>query len=226
MFCLRCSPWSYFLGKKVGARRQLVITVENVLIVSELNDLNEIKDLNDSLRRKNMEWLRLEQWSPYAVGIGIGLLSCVAFVLSDKPIGCSTAFSRTSGMIEHLFRGGIVAEKAYYKKFAFSIEWEWMLVVGIFIGGFLSAKLSGQFKEVWVPATWASSFGSTPWVRWAIALIGGIIIGIGSRWAGGCTSGHGISGTLQLAVSSWLAVLCFFIGGIVTAMLIFNVFAN
>ena len=173
-----------------------------------------------------MEWLRLEQWSPYAVGIGIGLLSCVAFVLSDKPIGCSTAFSRTSGMIEHLFRGGIVAEKAYYKKFAPSIEWEWMLVVGIFIGGFLSAKLSGQFKEVWVPATWASSFGSTPLVRWFVALIGGIIIGIGSRWAGGCTSGHGISGTLQLAVSSWLAVLCFFIGGIVTAMLIFNVFAN
>jgi len=168
-----------------------------------------------------MEWLKMEQWSPYAVGIGIGLLSCVAFVLSDKPIGCSTAFSRTSGMIERLFRGGIVEEKAYYKKFAPSIEWEWMLVVGIFIGGFLSAKLSGQFQVVWVPARWASSFGSTPVVRWVVALIGGIIMGIGARWAGGCTSGHGISGTLQLAVSSWLAVLCFFIGGIVTAMLIF-----
>jgi uncharacterized membrane protein YedE/YeeE len=171
-----------------------------------------------------MEWLSMGKWSPYAVGIGIGLLSCVAFLLSDKPIGCSTAYSRTSGMVERLFLGGSVAEKAYYKKFAPSIEWEWMLVVGIFIGGFLSAKLSGQFQTVWVPAKWALSFGDTPVLRWVVALIGGVIIGIGSRWAGGCTSGHGISGTLQLAVSSWIAVLCFFIGGIATAMVLFHIF--
>jgi hypothetical protein len=169
-----------------------------------------------------MEYLSMERWSPYVVGIGIGLLSCVAFLLSDKPIGCSTAFSRTSGMIERLFRGGIVAEKAYYRKFEPSIEWEWMLVVGIFVGAFLSAKFSNQFLTAWVPAQWASSFGHTPVLRWMIALVGGIIMGIGSRWAGGCTSGHGISGTLQLAVSSWLAVVCFFIGGIITAMLIFR----
>lgn len=168
-----------------------------------------------------MEYLMMERWSPYAVGVGIGFLSCVAFLLSDKPIGCSTAFSRTSGMIERLFRGGIVAEKAYYKKFAPSIEWEWMLVVGIFIGGFISAQLSGQFHAEWVPEKWATSFGYTPISRWATALTGGIIIGIGSRWAGGCTSGHGISGTLQLAVSSWIAVFCFFIGGIATAMILF-----
>jgi len=52
-----------------------------------------------------MEWLSLGRWSPYGVGIGIGLLSCVSFLLSDKAIGCSTAFSRTSGMLETLFRG-------------------------------------------------------------------------------------------------------------------------
>jgi uncharacterized membrane protein YedE/YeeE len=169
-----------------------------------------------------IEWLSMERWSPYAVGIGIGILSWFAFLLSDKPIGCSTAFSRTSGMIEKLFRGGIVAEKAYYRKFTPSIEWEWMLVVGIFIGAFLSSKLSGQFQLVWVPMKWISTFGNAPVVRWTVALIGGIIVGIGARWAGGCTSGHGISGTLQLAVSSWIAVIFFFIGGIATAMLIFN----
>jgi hypothetical protein len=49
-------------------------------------------------------------------------------------------------------------------------------------------------------------------------------MGVGARWAGGCTSGHGISGTLQLAVSSWVAVVCFFIGGVGTAMLIFKAF--
>ncbi len=52
-----------------------------------------------------MEWLTMERWSPYAVGVGIGILSWIAFVLSDKPIGCSTAFARTSGMIEKLLRG-------------------------------------------------------------------------------------------------------------------------
>jgi len=171
-----------------------------------------------------MEWLSLKQWSPYVVGIGIGLLSCVAFLLSDKPIGCSTAFSRTSGMIERLFRGGKVAEKTYYKKFTPSIDWEWMLVLGILIGAFISARLSGDFQVEWVPPQWFITFGDNPILRWGFALIGGIVMGVGARWAGGCTSGHGISGTLQLAVSSWLAVICFFVGGIATALLIYHVF--
>ncbi len=171
-----------------------------------------------------MEWLSLKQWSPYAVGIGIGLLSCVAFLLSDKPIGCSTAFSRTSGMIEGLFRGKKVGDKAYYKKFSPSIDWEWMLVAGIFVGAFISAMLSGEFRAEWVPAKWSSIFGNSAFLRWGGALVGGIVMGVGARWAGGCTSGHGISGTLQLAVSSWLAVLCFFVGGIATALLIYHVF--
>ncbi|MCR3883022.1 MAG: YeeE/YedE family protein [Methanothrix sp.] len=45
---------------------------------------------------------------------------------------------------------------------------------------------------------------------------------MGARWAGGCTSGHGISGTLQLAASSWVAVIAFFVGGVATAMVLFG----
>ena len=171
-----------------------------------------------------MEWLQMEQWSPYAVGFGIGLLSCISFLLSDKPIGCSTAFSRTSGMIERLFRGKGVDEKAYYRKFTPSIDWDWTLVVGVFIGALISASLTGQAHVTWVPLKWAQTFGDGPLLRWVVALIGGVIMGMGARWAGGCTSGHGISGTLQLAVSSWLAALCFFVGGIVTAMILFYIF--
>ena len=117
-----------------------------------------------------------------------------------------------------------MAEKAYYKKFAPSIDWEWMLVLGIFIGAFISARLSGDLRVEWVPPKWSITFGNNPILRWVVALIGGIVMGVGARWAGGCTSGHGISGTLQLAVSSWLAVICFFIGGIATALLIYHVF--
>jgi len=165
----------------------------------------------------------MARWSPYAVGIGIGVLSWLTFVLSDKPIGCSTAFARTSGMIERLFRGKKVLEKPYFKEFAPRIDWEWMLVVGAVLGSFTSAKLSGQFKLDWVPSMWAAAFDRRPLTRVAVALLGGVLLGFGARWAGGCTSGHGISGTLQLAVSSWLAAICFFIGGIAAAFFIFRI---
>jgi uncharacterized membrane protein YedE/YeeE len=170
-----------------------------------------------------MHWLAMGSWSPYVAGIGIGVLSWITFVLSDKPIGCSTAFTRTSGMVERLIRGRGVLDREYYKQFVPEIEWEWMLVVGIVIGAFISAHLSGPFSAQWVPATWAATFGPSPLLRWLVALAGGLLMGIGARWAGGCTSGHGISGTLQLAASSWLAAIGFFVGGIAMAMFIFRV---
>ncbi len=173
-----------------------------------------------------MEFLQMARWSPYAVGIGIGILSWLTFLLSDKPISCSTAFARTSGMIERLFRGKKVLNKEYYRKFTPRAEWDWMLVAGLLLGAFLSAKMSGVFQWQWVPETWTATFGSLFSVRWLVALFGGILMGIGARWAGGCTSGHGISGALQWAVSSWIAAVCFFIGGIAAAMFIFKIAAG
>lgn len=171
-----------------------------------------------------MEWLRMQQWSPYMVGIGIGILSWLTFVLSDKPIGCSTAFARFSGMIERAFRGDKTLAKPYFKQVIPEVTWDVMLVIGIVIGSFASALLSGQFQLTWVPSLWAATFGSAYFPRLIVAVIGGVLMGAGARWANGCTSGHGISGTLQLAVSSWLAVACFFAGGIVAAFIIYRVF--
>ena len=170
-----------------------------------------------------MEWLTASHWSAYIVGAGIGVLSWVTFLLSDKPIGCSTAFSRTSGMIERLFRGRRVLDKEYYRQFVPEIDREWMLVVGVVIGAFISSQLSDDFALRWVPETWAASMGTSVVVRWLVALLGGTLMGLGARWAGGCTSGHGISGMLQPAASSWLAAMGFFAGGIAMAMLIFRV---
>ncbi|MBN1483725.1 MAG: YeeE/YedE family protein [Chloroflexia bacterium] len=168
-----------------------------------------------------MEWLRLARWSPYAVGIGIGVLSWLAFLLSDSTIGCSTAYSRTAGMIERLFRGDKVLQRPYYQKTPPKVEWGWMLVLGIVIGALTAALLSGIFAWQWVPDRWAAQFGAAPLPRLLVAFGGGILMGLGARWAGGCTSGHGISGALQLVIGSWLATICFFIGGIAAAMLIF-----
>jgi hypothetical protein len=171
-----------------------------------------------------MELLSLKLWSPYVVGAGIGLLNCLAFILSDRYIGCSKAFSDACARVEQLFRGRQVFDKPYYKKFVPQIDWWLMLVIGIVCGAFISAWLSGELQAVWVPSFWESRFGANAFLRFIAALSGGICIGLGARWAGGCTSGHGISGTIQLVVSSWLAVICFFAGGIITAFLIFKIF--
>jgi len=168
-----------------------------------------------------MEWLFQARWSPYAVGAGIGVLSWFTFLISNKPIGCSTAFARTSGMIEKIFRGDKVELKPYYQEFKPVVDWEWMLVLGVIIGAFVSSMISGDFDPRWVPSRWAAAFGPSASVRFFVALAGGIFLGFGARWAGGCTSGHGISGTLQLAVSSWVMAICLFIGGIVAAKLLY-----
>jgi len=170
-----------------------------------------------------MNFLTEVRWSPYAVGIAIGVLSWLSFLILKEPLSCSTSFASTSGMIERFFRGKQVEQKPYYREIGLKIDWQWMLVLGIVIGSLLSALLSGDFHLKWVPALWQSAFGDTPLLRVIVAFIGGILMGFGARWADGCTSGHGISGTLQLAVSSWISAVCFFIGGILVALLIFRV---
>jgi hypothetical protein len=173
-----------------------------------------------------MSWLTLARWSPYAVGAGMGVIVYLAFLFSDRSLGCSTAFARTAGMIEGWFRGDKVKERPYFQKYAPVIEWGWMLVLGVVVGAFISSVVSGSFELKWVPDRWAAAFGPSPWLRLIGAFVGGILMGIGSRWAGGCTSGHGISGTLQLAVSSWVAVLAFFAGGIATAFFLYRLLAG
>ena len=173
-----------------------------------------------------MDWLSETRWSPYVVGVGIGILSWFTFLISKKPIGCSTAFARTSGMIEKIFRGKKVEQKLYYQEVKPAIDWEWMLVLGIVFGSLISSILSGDFQWQWIPSRWAAAFGTEPLLRIIVALFGGICLGFGARWTGGCTSGHGISGTLQLAVSGWISAICFFIGGIASALLLYNIFAQ
>jgi hypothetical protein len=169
-----------------------------------------------------MDWLTQVRWSPYAAGAAIGVLSWLTFLISKKPLGCSTSFATTGAMLRRLFQGDKVEQQPYYRTIATRVDWQWMLVLGVALGAFLSAQLSGDFAWQWVPASWATAFGNAPLPRVLVAAIGGVLMGFGSRWAGGCTSGHGISGTLQLAVSSWISAICFFVGGIAAAFLLFG----
>ena len=170
-----------------------------------------------------MNLLMEVQWSPYIVGAGIGVLSWFTWLISSEPIGCSTSFSRIAGMIEKLFRGNRVEKKLYYQEIKPEIDWQMMLVVGVVIGALVSSLLSGDFNLQWIPSVWSVNFGNNPASRLVVGFAGGILLGFGARWSDGCTSGHGISGTMQLAVSSWISAICFFIGGILMAQLLFNV---
>ena len=84
-----------------------------------------------------MDWLTASTWSPYAAGAGIGVLSWLTLLVSGHPIGCSTSFARTAGMIEKLFRGQQVEMKPFYREIPPVVDWQWMLVAGMVFGAFL-----------------------------------------------------------------------------------------
>ena len=109
-----------------------------------------------------MRVLIRKSWSPYVVGIGIGVLSWFAFATTDKPIGITTAFEYTAGLAEKAATPHVVEPylqaKAKDGKTP-KIDWEWMLVVGVFAGAWFSARLSNDRAERSVPPLWEWRFG-------------------------------------------------------------------
>lgn len=170
-----------------------------------------------------IEYLTMVRWSPYLAGAGIGVVSCLAFVFADRPLGCSTGFVKARGLIAKLVNAKQTAGMTYYQEIVPKIDWPFMIIPGIIIGAFLSSYLSGTFHIIRVPPLWEEAFGSSTAIRFIAALAGGILLGFGARWTGGCTSGHGISGSIQLSVASIITAACFFAGGIAVAMLLFRV---
>ena len=169
------------------------------------------------------EYLTLATWSPYLAGAGIGVLCCLAFVLSDRPIGCSTAFVKLRGLIGRTLNAEKTERMDYYREIPPRVDWALMIIPGVMIGAYISVLFSGSFHLFWVPSLWEATFGPGPVLRVVFALAGGILLGFGARWAGGCTSGHGINGSIQLSLASMVTAACFFAGGIITALLFFRV---
>lgn len=156
-------------------------------------------------------------WNPYLAGALSGLVGIGSIWFVGKYFGASTTFVRSTGMLEKIFAPDRVANMPYFIKEAPVIDWQWMFVVGIAVGAFLSAISSGSFRFQAVPDMWQNEFGTSVAPRAVIAFIGGILAMFGARLADGCPSGHGLSGSLQLAVSGFIALACFFIGGLITA---------
>lgn len=159
-------------------------------------------------------------WSPYLAGAVIGLLQIPTFLLMDTALGASSSFVTVGAHIASLFDSRI-AEFKYLASHMWGAKnwWQVAVVGGIAIGAIISMRLSGAVRQpispVWERAMDVTTLGA----RAPLAFLAGFIMLFGARIAGGCTSGHGISGIAQLSVGSTLAVAGMFAGGILTAML-------
>jgi uncharacterized membrane protein YedE/YeeE len=167
-------------------------------------------------------------WSPYLAGALVGFLAIASVYLTtvymDKStyIGASTTFVRAAGFAVEAVDPVHVAESVYFLKEKVKLDWQFLLLIGIFIGSFLSSTTDKSFKFESVPEIWKNQFGPSILIRALASFIGGIIAMMGARLADGCSSGHGLSGMMQLSVSSFVALALFFGFGAIVANLMYR----
>ena len=180
-------------------------------------------------------------WSPYSVGTCIGLLSWASLYFFDHLLGVSSGFSyvvqQSKGSFLKILNPFSLIKKVapiafkelnvlddvkgIAKQVPF-INWHVALVVGIFLGAYIASRLfkdraSNETEQIWI-----QRFGNPGFLRDLCAFLGGVFVLVGARIAGGCTSGHGISGSLQLAVSGWLFFITIFVFGTISAYIIYG----
>lgn len=167
-------------------------------------------------------------WSPYLAGALVGLLAIASVYATTQLLGktsylgASTTFVRAAGLLEQTVAPEHVAANEYFTKEKVRIDWQFMLVFGIFLGALISSVTDKSFKLEAVPPIWSERFGPSIVKRAIGAFMGGIIAMTGARMAGGCPSGHGLSGMMQLSVSSLVAFVMFFGVGILTAFIVYR----
>lgn len=162
-------------------------------------------------------------WSPYVVGAAIGILTMLTLTFSKKPVGASSAYADAAGLIGRAVAPRHIGSLKFFQEHQPAVNWTLIFVSATVVGAFLAAWSGGELTGEFLQPMWLARFGPDSYaLRTLMAFVGGAVMAYGARMAGGCTSGHGISGTLQLAVGSWVAVVCFFIGGIAVALLLYR----
>ena len=162
-------------------------------------------------------------WSPYLAGALAGLLAIGSAYATTRVmgktsyLGTSTTFVRASAMIEGSVLPERVKANAYFQEQKVKVDWQFMLVCGIFLGALVGAVTGRAFEWEAVPQTWHKRFGPSVAKRAVGGFLGGVVAMFGARLADGCPSGHGLSGVMQLSVSGLAAMACFFMGGVFVA---------
>ncbi len=163
-----------------------------------------------------------KRWSPYLAGTLLGLVYVVSIVFSGVVIGASGAFENIAGLIAQVVSPALANNTYFRFVMPPGISWEVVMLLGVVVGSFVSAKLSGSFKLSAVPdPQWRNLFGQAVWKRWLVAFAGGVVIEYGAGIAGGCTSGLAVGGGLFLAPAAFIFMAGMFGSGIPTALIMY-----
>jgi uncharacterized membrane protein YedE/YeeE len=146
--------------------------------------------------------------------------------MTVAPLGVSTAYPQVVGMVLDKLIPGLATDQLYLREIGVTIGWEVMLVAGILVGALLSilvGRLQGSpsVGETTVAPVVVRGFAGSTRLRYMRAFGGGLLFMFGARLAGGCTTGHILSGTAQMAISSLLFGLAVFAAGYLVARLFF-----
>lgn len=169
-----------------------------------------------------------KQWHWKVSGIALGMAFLIAVALV-KPIGVSTQFVILDGIIWDFFANEVVIEDAnapkgyssinpylnrsggkHARNIANPLNYSFVFVLAMIVGGFLASKLQSNKlnkKELIAPEVWRRRFGDASAKRYLAAFLGGVLVLFGARLAGGCTSGHMMSGMMQTSLSGYLFAL-------------------
>ncbi len=175
-------------------------------------------------------------------GILLGLVFFVA-VLFVKPIGVSTQFVIFDGILWDLIDQSVVVPSdvaksgysstneylnksggKYANEVANYLNYSFVFVLAMMGGAAFSTILRGGVtaKERVMPEVWRANFGNNRWKRYITAFLAGVVVLYGARLAGGCTSGHMMSGVMQTATSGYVFTAGAFLAGIPLAIILFK----
>jgi uncharacterized membrane protein YedE/YeeE len=157
--------------------------------------------LNKKEKANDLKWL-------YS-GIGLAILNAIVFLTigTNRIIGASTAYPFVADLITG------TTQNSYFPKIQGPGQWEVLFLTGAFVSGIVISLFRKEFKITLIHSNWEKYKGKSVSKRIIWSFIGGFILIIGARMAGGCTSGHILSGGMQLAVSS-LVFAVFVFGGL------------
>ncbi|MDE3142520.1 MAG: YeeE/YedE family protein [Bacteroidota bacterium] len=178
-----------------------------------------------------LEWLS-QPWPWYVAGPLIGLTVPLLLILGNKTFGISSS-------MRHLCAICLPSKISYFQYDWKKEIWNLFFVVGIILGGVISSTLLADPNPVQINPALAKElhqYGISNYnqlipvdifnwqtllsVKGFIMMIGGgFLVGFGTRYAGGCTSGHSITGLSNLQWASFVATVCFMIGGFIAANL-------
>lgn len=179
-----------------------------------------------------LEFLK-QPWPWYIAGPIIGLTVPVLLILGNKSFGISSS-------LRHICASCFPANIPFFKYDWKKEVWNLVFVFGIFLGGAVAINLLSNPNPIEVnPKLTAelAGYGITDYnnliptdvMSWAslftlrgflLMVVGGFLVGFGTRYAGGCTSGHAIMGLSNLQWPSLIATISFMIGGLIMANLI------